>query len=238
MSSKNDNLFLSSLSPESRELLLAHSSQLSLPLRTQLYETERSPAYAYFLTSGLASVVTSMPDGGTAEVGLIGREGVVGSVHLLGPAPVTTNCFMQLEGAGLRIPMAVLKKAFRSSEEIRERVLEFVQEQALGVSQLAACQRLHGSEERLARWLLMAQDRVNSESLNFTQEFLAMMLGAQRTTVTMVAGAMQRSGLIEYHRGKVSILNRENLEAAACDCYQVTKHLYANLYKKSLPDSH
>jgi hypothetical protein len=84
----------------------------------------------------------------------------------------------------------------------------------------------------------MAQDRVNSEFLNFTQEFLAMMLGAQRTTVTMVAGAMQRSGLIEYHRGKVSILNRENLEAAACDCYQVTKHLYANLYKKSLPDSH
>jgi CRP-like cAMP-binding protein len=175
-----------------------------------------------------------MADGGTAEVGLIGREGVVGSFHLLGPAPVITDCFIQLDGEGLRIPMSDLRSAFHSSEEIRERVLEFVQEQALAVSQLAGCQRLHESEERLARWLLMAQDRVDSETLNFTQEFLAMMLGAQRTTVTMVAGALQRSGLIEYHRGKVRIPNRENLEAAACDCYRITKSLYANLYKNKL----
>ncbi len=236
MTSNSTNLFLSSLSPENREWLLARSSPISLPRKTSLYEAEQRPDYAYFLTSGLASVVTSMPDGGTAEVGLIGREGVVGSVHLLGPAPVITNCFIQLEGEGRRIPFDDLRKAFRSSEEIRERILEFVQEQALGVSQLAGCQRLHESEERLARWLLMAQDRVESESLNFTQEFLAMMLGAQRTTVTMVAGALQRSGLIEYHRGKVKILDRENLEAAACDCYHITKHLYANLYKRNHHD--
>jgi CRP-like cAMP-binding protein len=179
----------------------------------------------------------SMADGGTAEVGLIGREGVVGSFHLLGPAPVNTNCFIQLDAEGIRIPLADLRKAFRSSEEVRERILEFVQEQALGVSQLAGCQRLHESEERLARWLLMAQDRVASETLNFTQEFLAMMLGAQRTTVTMVAGGLQRGGLIEYRRGKVKILDRENLEAAACDCYQVTKRLYASLYKPNHHDS-
>ena len=232
MLSNHTNLFLSSLTTGSRESLMARSTPVSLPRKTSLYEAERTPDYAWFLTSGLASVVTSMPGGGTAEVGLIGREGVVGSFHLLGPAPVITDCFIQLEGAGLRIPMADLKSAFHSSEEIRERVLEFVQEQALAVSQLAGCQRLHESEERLARWLLMAQDRVNSETLNFTQEFLAMMLGAQRTTVTMVAGALQRSGLIEYHRGKVTIPNRENLEAAACDCYRVTKKLYANLYKR------
>jgi CRP-like cAMP-binding protein len=235
MTSKHTNLFLSSLTPGSRESLMAHSTPVALPRRTPLYDAGQAPVYAWFLTSGLASVVTSMPDGGTAEVGLIGREGVVGSFHLLGPAPVITDCFIQLEGEGLRIPMADLRSAFHSSREIRERVLEFVQEQALAVSQLAGCQRLHESEERLARWLLMAQDRVNSESLNFTQEFLAMMLGAQRTTVTMVAGAMQRSGLIEYHRGTVKILNRENLEAAACDCYRVTKNLYANLYKKRPP---
>ena len=160
MTSNSTNLFLSSLSPENREWLLARSSPISLPRKTSLYEAEQTPDYAYFLTSGLASVVTSMPDGGTAEVGLIGREGVVGSVHLLGPAPVITNCFIQLEGEGRRIPFDDLRKAFRSSEEIRERILEFVQEQALAVSQLAGCQRLHESEERLARWLLMAQDRV------------------------------------------------------------------------------
>ncbi len=237
MTTHISNLFLSSLSPASRESLLAHSTALSLPRKTTLYEAEQTPDYAYFLTSGLASVVTTMPDGGTAEVGLIGREGVVGSVHLLGPARVTTNCFIQLEGEGVRIPLADLRKAFRSSEEVRERILEFVQEQALGVSQLAGCQRLHESEERLARWLLMAQDRVNSETLNFTQEFLAMMLGAQRTTVTMVAGGLQRRSLIEYSRGKVRILDREKLEAAACDCYQVTKHLYANLYRPNHHDS-
>lgn len=232
------NLYLSSLTPASRESLLAHSTAVALPRRTSLYEAERTPDYAYFLTSGLASVVTSMPDGGTAEVGLIGREGVVGSFHILGPAPVITDCFIQLEGEGIRIPLVDLRAAFQSSEDVRQRILEFVQEQALSVSQLAGCQRLHESEERLARWLLMAQDRIDSESLDFTQEFLAMMLGAQRTTVTMVAGALQRAGLIEYHRGKVKILSRESLEEAACDCYRVTKQLYANLYKKNSHDSH
>ena len=234
MGSENSNLFLSSLSPESRKQLSSHATGVPLPLRTPLYEAEQTPAYAYFLTSGIASVVTTMVDGGTAEVSLIGSEGIVGCVHLLGPAPVSTRCFIQLEGTGLRIPLVELRKAFRSCEEIRRRVLEFVQEQTVSVSQLAGCQRLHEAEERLARWLLTAQDRTQSEQLNFTQEFLAMMLGAQRTTVTMVAGAMQRSGLIEYHRGTVKILDRENLEAAACDCYRITKQLYLNLYKQKV----
>jgi CRP-like cAMP-binding protein len=109
--------------------------------------------------------------------------------------------------------------------------LEFVQEQTLSVSQIAGCNRLHEAEARLARWLLMAQDRTRSDVLNFTQEFLAMMLGAQRTTVTLVAGDLQRSGLIEYRRGRVKILNRKSLEEAACDCYKVIKNLYNNLYK-------
>jgi CRP-like cAMP-binding protein len=128
-----------------------------------------------------------------------------------------------------------VQKAFRSSEEVRTRILEFVQEQAFSLEQIAACHRLHEAEERLARWLLTVQDRIGSDVLDLTQEFLAQMLGAQRTTVTMAAGALQRSGLIEYQRGRVKILNRENLEAAACDCYQVTKQLYANLYKDKLP---
>jgi CRP-like cAMP-binding protein len=123
-----------------------------------------------------------------------------------------------------------LRQAFRSSEEIRDRILEFVQEQTFSLGQIAGCHRLHRAEERLARWLLMAQDRVQSDYLYFTQEFLAMMLGARRTTVTVVAGALQESGLIEYRRGHVKILNRENLAAAACECYQVISELYKNLY--------
>jgi CRP-like cAMP-binding protein len=138
---------------------------------------------------------------------------------------------MQMQGAGLKISLSDLRAAFESSEEIRDRVLEAVQEQALTIGQIAACNRLHEAEERLARWLLMARDRTQSDVLDITQEFLAVMLGARRTTVTMVAGALQRSGLIEYRRGRVKILDSENLEAAACECYKVTKHLYDWLYK-------
>jgi hypothetical protein len=106
---------------------------------------------------------------------------------------------------------------------------------SVGNCQLAGCHRLHEAEERLSRWLLMAQDRTQSDVLNFTQEFLGMMLGTRRTTVTIIAGILQRSGLVEYSRGRVRILNRENLEAAACDCYQVTKQLYDGLYSRALP---
>jgi CRP-like cAMP-binding protein len=218
-------------------MLLAHCVEVDLPLRKSLYEPDNVPRYAYFLTSGIASVVTVVEDGGTAEVGLIGREGVIGSFHVLGPARVPTSCFIQLAGTGLRLPFPELVSAFRQNEEIRDRLLEFVQEQAVSLSQLAGRNRLHENEERLSRWLLMAQDRTQSDVLNFTQEFLAMMLGARRTTVTVIAGVLQRSGLIEYQRGRVRIINRENLEAAACDCYQVTKELYANLYREILPRS-
>jgi CRP-like cAMP-binding protein len=130
--------------------------------------------------------------------------------------------------------LADLRRFFQSSPEIRQRLLEFVQAEALSLGQLAACQRLHEAEQRLARWLLMAHDRVQSDTLNFTQEFLGMMLGSRRTTVTAVAGALQERGLIEYRRGSVQILDRDKLEGTACQCYQVTKTLYRNLYKRDL----
>jgi CRP-like cAMP-binding protein len=234
MSSHTRNLLLASLSEANRDLLLEDCVEISLPLRTSLYKPEEEPAYAYFLTSGFASVVASSPDGDTAEVGLIGREGVVGGFHLLGPAKVPTDCFIQLDATGLRVGMPHLRQAFRSVPEINGRVLEFIQSQGLALSQIAGCHRFHEAEERLARWLLMAQDRSQSDVLHLTQEFLSMMLGARRTTVTMIAGAMQRSGLIEYNRGTVKIPSRPNLEAAACDCYRVVKELHDGLYRKSL----
>jgi CRP-like cAMP-binding protein len=231
MSGQITNLLLASLSAGSRESLLIHCVGVALPVRTPLYKADEAPEFAYFITSGMASVVARSKDGGTAEVAVIGNEGIVGGFHLLGPAPVSTEAFIQLDGAGLRIPLIEMRKAFRSSEEIRDRILECIQEQALCMSQIAGCNRLHEAEARLARWLLMAQDRTQSVHLDFTQEFLAMMLAAQRTTVTLVAGGFQRSGLIDYRRGQVKILNRESLEEAACDCYQITKRLHDNLYR-------
>jgi CRP-like cAMP-binding protein len=234
--SEINNLFLESLGPESRSWLLSRSTNMALPVRTVLYAAERKPNYAYFITSGMASVVTSMTNGGTAEVGIVGHEGVVGSYHLLGPARVPTECFIQIEATGLRIRYADLQLAFRTFDDVRERMLELVQEQFLSLSQLAGCNRLHGAEERLARWLLALQDRVQSEDLRLTQEFLAQMLGSKRTTVTVVAATMQQAGLISYSRGRVRILDRPTLESVACECYAVIRTNYRNLYSQDLPE--
>jgi CRP-like cAMP-binding protein len=238
MPAEGTNLLLNALSAKSRDRLLSRCAAVSLPLKTALYEPEQQPRYGYFLTSGVASVVAETEEGSSAEVGMIGSEGLVGAFHLLGPGLVSSQCFMQAEGAGLRIPFLDLHKAFRESDEIRERILEFVQSQALSAGQISACHGLHESEERLARWLLMVRDRVPSDVLGLTQEFLAEMLGARRTTVTLVAGALQRSGLIEYSRGRVRIQNRESLEAAACSCYPLIRNLTANLYAHSYRSGH
>jgi CRP-like cAMP-binding protein len=232
MSAQIDNLFLSGLSPESRGALLSRSIEVDLPLHTVLYESGSVPRHAYFLTSGLASVVTPMSNGEVAEVGFVGHEGIVSSLQLLGPAFISTRCMMQLAGGGLKIPFLVLQRTFEASEEVRKRILEFVQEQAVMVGQVAGCNRLHSAEQRLVRWLLMAEDRTQSDVLKFTQEYLAEMIGTQRTTVTVLAGELQQRGLISYSRGTIHILNRGGLEAITCDCYQIIKHLYANLYNR------
>jgi CRP-like cAMP-binding protein len=231
MFSVMENLLLSSLSADCRELIHSQCAPVTLPLRSVLYTAGSVPTDVYFMTSGLASIVGSTSDGETAEVGIVGREGLVGATHLLGPALAPTECFIQMSGSALKMPYPKMLQLFKSSEEIRMRVLEFVQEQTLVLSQLATCNRLHNAEQRLARWLLTVDDLIQSDTINLTQEFLAQMLGAQRTTVTMVAGTLQRARLIEYKRGALHILNRTELEAAACDCYGVTKKLHTNLYK-------
>ena len=232
--SDTTNMMLDALSPALRDEIVMLCTPVSLTKHIVLYEQQVPPEFCYFLTSGMASIITNMQNGESAEVSVIGREGVPGALQLLGPGRVPTTCIMQLDGAGLRIVTADLRRMFDTSDEVRARILENVQEQANMIGQIAACNRLHEAEERLARWLLMASDRVGSDELNFTQEFLAELLGARRTTVTMVAGTLQRSGLIEYRRGRVRILNREELKQAACECYQVTADLHSSLYMTKL----
>lgn len=230
MSDQRSNLFLSSLSRANYDWLVSRSTQVQLPLHTVLYEEEAVPRYAYFLISGLASIVTPMSNGDSVEVGFIGHEGVIGGLHLLGPASSSTRCMMQLPGSGLRILYSDLEKAFGSYPEIHGRILEFVQQQAIMVAQIAGCNRLHGSEQRLIRWLLTAQDRTQSSDLQFTHQYLAEMIASQRTTVTVIARDLQERGFISYSRGVVHILDRAGLEKAACDCYAITKVLYKELY--------
>jgi CRP-like cAMP-binding protein len=199
---------------------------VSLPSGTFLYRAGEKPKFAHFMTSGLASVVTTMSDGRTSEVGIWGRESLVESTHLLGPAKVPNNCFIQVPGTALRMRFSDVQEEFNNSEPFRSKVLQSLQIQGLTLGQLAACNRLHEAEERLARWLLMVEDRVGDSSYSLTQEFLGDMLGARRTTVTLAAGTLQQSGLITYRRGRIHILDRKKLESAACECYQAVRKVW------------
>ena len=225
------NLLLDSLSPGCRSSLLDRCTSVDLPLRTVLYPAEVEPRFAFFLTAGIASVVVSDREGQTVEVEVIGCEGLAGGIHLLGPAVGPAQCFMQLPGAALRIRLTDLHRLFLDSPETRSRTLEFVQIGALTLSQIAGCHRMHTAEQRLARWLLMIQDRVKLQSLALTQEFLAEMLGSQRTTVSAVASAFQKEGMIRYTRGHIHILDRLRLEEAACGCYPIVRDLLEGLYR-------
>ena len=232
MNTSGANAFLSALSPPVRNALLKQAKAVELPLHTVLYEQTAPPRYGYFLLSGLASIVTERPNGECAEVCFVGREGLVSSMHLLGPASLSTRCMMQLSGSALRIRFADLQVAFESSTEFRRLLLQFVQQEIAVIAQIAGCNRLHSAEQRLVRWLLMAQDRVERDTLEFTQEYLAEMIATQRTTVTLTAGALQERGLIGYSRGTIHILDRPGLETYACSCYPTIKELFDGLYRQ------
>jgi CRP-like cAMP-binding protein len=234
MNGQASNLLLATLPPAYRSSLLHRLKPVALPLRTVLYEPDEIPKYAHFMTSGIASIVSSMSNGSSAEVGVWGSEGLVESFHLLGRARIPTRCFIQMDATALRMPYKELQKEFLENEGLRESVLQCVQSQGFILGQLAACNRLHEAEERLARWLLMVRDRVESDTYFLTQEFLANMLGARRTTVTAAAGALQRKGLIKYSRGRISIVDSAGLEDATCECYKTVRNLYLNFYSEAL----
>jgi CRP-like cAMP-binding protein len=224
------NLIINALPAGLKSSLRAQLQPVNLAVGTVLTSPGQIPAFAHFMTSGIASVVTFMSDGIGAEVGVIGREGLVEAIHLLGPATAPTTAFIQVEASALRMPFAELQELFIAHSAISQRILECVQGQGFILSQLAACHGLHEIEERLARWLLMVRDRLGSDRFDLTQEFLAEMLGARRTSVTLAAGMLQRSGLIKYSRGHIQVLDGEGLENAACECYPIVRNLVSGLY--------
>ena len=225
------NRFLAALSQKSRRQLLSSSSEVLLASRTLLHEPKVRPSHAFFLTSGLASILAVTTVGLATEVGAVGREGFIGSLHLIGPAAVPTHCRMQIEGAAVRVPIEILQRAFEQHKDVHARILEYVQAQAHSLSQVAGCHRIHGASQRLIRWLLNAQDLTESPTVDITQEVLSEILGTKRVTIAAVAGELQREKLIEYRRGRIHLLNRDGLEAAACDCYSTIRSIHEGLYQ-------
>ena len=226
------NLLLSALSPAVRTGLLKQAKAVELPIHTILLEQMETPRYVYFLLSGLVSVVTARPNGESAEVCFVGVEGMVGGLRLLGRAPLPMRWVIQLPGSALRVPFPDVRNTFEQSSEFRQVLLEFIQEETAIMAEISGCNRLHNAEQRLIRWLLMAQDRVGEDKLQFTQEYLAQMIATQRTTVTATAQSLQQRGLIRYSRGNIRILDRPGMEAAACACYAAVRQLLDGLYKQ------
>ena len=162
-------------------------------------------------------------DGRSVEVAIVGKEGIVGTPLAVGLNRGPHRAVMQIAGGGVRVKSAVLGDTLRSTPEMRLIWNRYVLIQGLQVAQIAACNRLHDVEERLARWLLMSHERIAGKTLPLTQEFLAQMLGTRRSTVSVAASILQKAGMISYTRGNVTILNKPKLEAAACDCYQIIR---------------
>ena len=191
-----------------------------LPVRTVLNEVDESIKFAFFLNEGLASILSIAPDGKSVEVGLSGREGFVGLPLTAGLSTSPTRVLVQVAGSGFRIAAKDLRAALVNCPKLAIALLRFGQEMALQSSQVAACNRLHEVDERLARWLLMSQDRLGGDLVPLTQEFLAHMLGTRRASVTVAAGILQKAGLISYKRGTLNIEKRTQLEETACECYK------------------
>jgi CRP-like cAMP-binding protein len=222
------NKLLSALPSDELSRIRALMEHVPLPLGTTLYQADTPIDEVYFLTSGMVSIVSEM-DEGTVEVGTVGREGMAGLPIVLDADSMPVRAFMQVGGAGLRMRSDDLRRAMREHESFARLLRRYALALFDQAAQSAACNRLHALESRCAKWLLMSHDRVDGDVLPLKQVFLAEMLGVHRPAVTVAASALQRAGFIKYSRGKVTVLDRAGLEAAACACYAVTARSFARV---------
>lgn len=216
------NRILAALPSSERMLLSGVVTNVTLPVRTVLFEPGGTVEAIHFPTDGVISLVTPLHDGAIVEVATIGNEGIVG-VPLVPSGGLAVRAISQVAGHCLRMDARTFLEWNERSHTFQKLVDSYTQALFGQIAQAAACNRLHSSEERLSRWLLMSHDRVGSDEFMITQEFLGQMLGARRSTVSVSAGILQRAGLIRYVRGHVTIVDRVGLEAVACECYAVIK---------------
>jgi len=217
------NKILLSISDSDYSSLRPHLEYVSLPNHLVLHEAGGKLEFGYFPNRGLISLVVVMKDGKTAEAGIVGNEGFTGTLAAVGLSRSPLQAVVQITGDGFRVEVGALQNTLKSAPHLQLMLGRYAAIRGMQVAQTAACNRLHDIEQRLARWLLMTQDRVDSGSLPITHDFLATMLGTDRPTVTLAAGVLQRKELIKYTRGAVEIVNRKKLEDSACECYGVIR---------------
>ena len=217
------NRLLSLLSDDDYERLRSHLSPVVFDYRKSLYEAGRPIDHVYFPVDGVASLVMTTADGSSAEVGTIGSEGMVGLPVCLGDSDAPSSVYVQVPGNALQMDARLFRGELDRSPTLNLVMLRYAHAFFNQVAQSAACVHLHRVEQRCCRWLLMTRDRMPSGDFLLTQEFLGMMLGVRRTTVTEVMSGLQKAGLVHYRRGHVTILDHEGLHHRACECYDVSK---------------
>jgi CRP-like cAMP-binding protein len=205
---------------------------VDLPSHTVLYEPRQRLDAVYFLNSGMTSLVFKTQDGDSVEVGVVGNEGFTPIPAVAGLRSSPHQAIMQISGDGFKMTVEAFEAAINTNPRFLAALNRYAAVHGLQVAQTAGCNRLHDLEQRLSRWLLLTQDRVGSGLLRITHEFLAMMLGTDRPSVSLAAGALQKKKIIEYTHGSVKVLNRKKLESSACECYGVIQAFNAELVTK------
>jgi CRP-like cAMP-binding protein len=223
ISEPNANRLLTALPAEDYQRLLPNLKPVTFSLGDVIYESQGQMDYVYFPTSSHVSLLYIMIDGSTAEVGLVGNEGLVGIALFMGGDTTPNRAIVQGAGDALRMSAAAMQDEFKRGGAFQLALLRYTQSLITQISQTAVCNRLHTTEQRLCRWMLMTHDRTHRDELQMTHEFISNMLGLQREAVSITSQRLKDKGAISYKRGHIKILDRGILEECACECYQVVK---------------
>ena len=218
-----ENRLLAALPAEDYERLLPELQPVDFSLGEVLYESQGRMDYVYFPTSSHVSLLYTMRDGSTAEVGLVGNEGLVGIALFMGGDTTPNRAIVQGAGHAFKMKASAMQDEFRRGGALQLALLRYTQALITQISQTAVCNRLHTTEQRLCRWILMTHDRTQTDQLEMTHEFIANMLGIQREAVSLMAHRLREKGAIDYKRGSIQIIDRRILEESSCECYQVVR---------------
>jgi CRP-like cAMP-binding protein len=223
------NYLLDLLSDEDLERIVPELSSVKFELGHVIYESGERMTHAYFPTTAIVSLLYIMESGSTAEIGVIGNDGIVGLSLLLGGETTTNRAVVQSAGSALKINANDLKAAFKRGDRFQELMLRYTQALMTQISQTAVCNRLHPIEQQLCRWLLLSHDRLHTDKLVMTHDLISNMLGVRREGITLAAQKLAARGLISNRRGTMTVIDREGLEHAACECYAVVRAEYGRL---------
>jgi len=218
-----ENHLLSALPEEVQKRLFPHLEPALLPLGHVLYESGDALRHVYFPTDAIVSLLYVMENGSSAEISVVGNEGLIGVALFMGGESTPSRAIVQSSGSAYRLLGQRLKDEFNRHSELQQLLLRYTQALITQMAQTAVCNRHHSIDQQLCRWLLLSLDRLPSNRLTMTQELIANMLGVRREGVTDAAGKLQRQGVIEYHRGHITVLDRPKLEKLCCECYAVVK---------------